>query len=574
MARNLLAKIELLIIIGLACIPLLTHYPYRVNIFLSWEGAYRISKGQLPFRDFGTPLGGMYWMVPALFFKVFGPKMITLIKAQVFLNILAGLAFRSLLGSLSVDKGIRLAAVLLFCLSYSFFNFWPWYNHTVIVYELVGLACLFRYIFGVGANSEAAAASGSRSRAGWLVGAAFFVCLSFLTKQDGGGMAFMLCCALLAFYGLLERKWAPLLIFAAGFFAVLLLLILPFLPHGFGYWFNHGQPPHTARVSAYDITSEFLGSSEWIKFYFFLSLVIVLARWRTLAAFRTDKKALFLLLLTWGILGEAAVFQVTSYTPPDNNIFFHSFAFTCILSLLAPLLPGYFARPGACLAMAVGILLWWSGVWWKYTQRLAARILPHKQETVSPTGENVVNRMTYMNGVNPPDTTEIPMDKWVECGLPAFDKVAMPPPTAAGIHRLLDMPMVKENRELLAGEAHGSGSSPASSPGPSPGKGLQVLNMSELTPLAVEMPYTLERNPELPLWYHLGVGMFNRQAALFEGRIRDHYYDLVLFEYVPNLNNFYPFRVRDSLRVHYRLVDSFMAPRRGETRGDIEVYVK
>ncbi len=573
MARNLLAKMELLIIIGLACIPLLIHYPYRVNIFLSWEGAYRISSGQLPFRDFGTPLGGMYWMVPAMFFKIFGPKMITLIKAQVFLNILAGLAFRSVLGSLSVDKGIRLAAVLLFCLSYSFFNFWPWYNHTVIVYELVGLACLFRYLFGVGTVSgevglavagTGVSGAGSRYRAGWLAGAAFFVCLSFLTKQDGGGMAFMLCCALLACHGLLERKWAPLLIFAAGFFAVLLLLILPFLPHGFGYWFNHGQPPHTARVSAYDITSEFLGSSQWIKFYFFLSLVIVLARWRTLASFRTDKKALFFLLLTWGILGEAAVFQVTSYTPPDNNIFFHSFAFTCILSLLAPLLPGYFGRSRACLVMVVGILLWWSGVWWKYTQRLAASILPHSQETVSPTGENVVNRMTYMNGVNPPDTTEIPMDKWVECGLPAFDKVSMPPPTAAGIHRLLDMPMVKENRELLTREANGS----------SPGKGLQVLNMSELTPLAVEMPYTLERNPALPLWYHLGVGMFNRQAALFEGRIRDHYYDLVLFEYVPNLNNFYPFRVRDSLRVHYRLVDSFMAPRRGETRGDIEVYVK
>ena len=42
--------------------------------------------------------------------------------------------------------------------------------------------------------------------------------------------------------------------------------------------------------------------------------------------------------------------------------------------------------------------------------------------------------------------------------------------------------------------------------------------------------------------------MFNRQADSLETRIRDHYYDLVLFEYLPTLNNFYPFRVRDSLR--------------------------
>jgi hypothetical protein len=98
--------------------------------------------------------------------------------------------------------------------------------------------------------------------------------------------------------------------------------------------------------------------------------------------------------------------------------------------------------------------------------------------------------------------------------------------------------------------------------------------MSELTPLAVEIPYTPERNGGLPLWYHLGVGMFNRQADSLETRIRDHYYDLVLFEYLPTLNNFYPFRVRDSLMLHYQLVDSMMAPRRGlETRGTIEVYV-
>src|ERR1700761_4335954 len=148
MTPKSIARAEVLIIVLLACVPLFIHLPYRVNIFLSWEGAYRMSHGQLPFRDFGAPLGGMYWVIPAIFFKIFGSQMITLIKAQVFINILAGLSFRSILRSLAVDKGIRLASVLLFCLSYSFFNFWPWYNHSVIAYELVALAFLFRY-FGV-----------------------------------------------------------------------------------------------------------------------------------------------------------------------------------------------------------------------------------------------------------------------------------------------------------------------------------------------------------------------------------------------------------------------------------------
>src|SRR4051812_16396144 len=110
MPRKFIPRIEIAIIIVLAIVPLLIHLPYRVNIFLSWEGAYRISEGQLPFRDFGTPLGGMYWMIPALFFKFFGAKLYTLVVAQVFINIFSGLAFRSILVSLSVARWGRPAA--------------------------------------------------------------------------------------------------------------------------------------------------------------------------------------------------------------------------------------------------------------------------------------------------------------------------------------------------------------------------------------------------------------------------------------------------------------------------------
>src|ERR1700743_3117424 len=120
MSPRFIARAEVLLIVFFACVPLFIHLPYRVNIFLSWEGAYRMSRGQLPFRDFGIPLGGMYWVIPAFFFKLFGPKMISLVKAQVAINIIAGLSFRSILRSLQVNEGVRLVSVLIFCLSYSF----------------------------------------------------------------------------------------------------------------------------------------------------------------------------------------------------------------------------------------------------------------------------------------------------------------------------------------------------------------------------------------------------------------------------------------------------------------------
>ena len=561
MTPRFIARTEVLLIVLLACVPLFIHLPYRVNIFLSWEGAYRMSHGQLPFRDFGIPLGGMYWVIPAIFFKILGAQMITLIKAQVFINIISGLSFRSILRSLAVEKGIRLASVLLFCLSYSFFNFWPWYNHSVIVYELVALAFLFRYLRVDVANvSSTNGAEGGRNRFWWLVGAAFFTVCSFLTKQDGGGLALVVACWVLAVDGILHRKWKPLLIYAGSFFVLLGLVILPFVKFGIGYWFNHGQPPHSSRVSVLDILNELMGYSPWIKFYFFLIAVLVVVRWRSWADLRNERAAVLLVALTLGILGEAAVLQVTSYTPPDNNIFFQSFGFACAFSLLAPLLPLRPERPAVLAVLLVGIAIWWSGNWWNYTERVVAKFLPKKETaTVSPTGENVVNKDTYMI---PRDTVkEIPMSDWVECELPVFRKIKMPAPTVAGIHRLLDMDLIRNYR---------AGWKPGEAPGD-----LRVLNMSELTPLAAEVPFKLERNPRLPLWYHLGVGMFNRQADTFETRIRDHYYDLVLFEYIPTLNNFYPFRVRDSLRREYSQVDSFPAPRRGaETQGIIEVFVR
>src|SRR6476620_11574409 len=150
------------------------------------------------------PLGYMDLVVPALFFKIFGTQMITLVKAQVFINIISGLAFRSILKSLGVQPGIRLAGVVLYCISYSFFNFWPWYNHTVIVYEMIGLAFLLRYI--------------AADEKKWILLSlsALFIFFSFFTKQDGGALALVLALALLVYDGFSTRQWRPLLIFGVS----------------------------------------------------------------------------------------------------------------------------------------------------------------------------------------------------------------------------------------------------------------------------------------------------------------------------------------------------------------------
>ena len=98
--------------------------------------------------------------------------------------------------------------------------------------------------------------------------------------------------------------------------------------------------------------------------------------------------------------------------------------------------------------------------------------------------------------------------------------------------------------------------------------------MTELTPLAAEVPFELERGAEYPLWFHKGVGMFDKETDMFCKRIEGKYYDMVLFEYIPYLNNFYPYKVRESLEQNYRKIDSFVAPRKPTPNAWVEVWVK
>ncbi|RYG06231.1 MAG: hypothetical protein EOO02_01285 [Chitinophagaceae bacterium] len=543
MSKKLISIAEVLVIVCLAAVPLFTSFPYRVNIFLSWEGAYRISLGEIPFRDFGTPLGGMYWVIPGMFFKIFGPQMISLIKAQVFINILSGLAFRSILKSFSVNPGISFCSILLFCLSYSFVNFWPWYNHTVIVYELIALAFVLKYIF---------VKEGTKFSYLYLVAGAFFVFASFFTKQDGGGMAFAICAAVLAYHGYLSRKWLPLGVYLASVVAIMGGIMVWLSSYRFGYWFNHGQAPHTARISIKDIADEFFMNSQWIKFYLFVIAVLLVVGYKKgKDLFLSNRDGIFL-LFTIAILGEAAVFQVTSYTPPDNNIFYHAFALSYILFLLERLSAFEFLSKKIVYVGAAGVLLWWSGTYWKYIQRLSDRngdANPAGQIVSNPaTGENVVNKLTYKLTAAPADDAS--SDNWAFSNLYTLKKIYLPKSTVDGIERVKAMDVVKNNKDI------------------------KFLNMSELTTLAADIPYKLEHNENYPLWFHLGVGMFNSEAAMFEDRLKKKEYDIVLFEHIKNLNNFYPFRIRNVLKDQYKLVDSFQAPRRGDTQGLIEVYVK
>ena len=126
------------------------------------------------------------------------------------------------------------------------------------------------------------------------------------------------------------------------------------------------------------------------KFYFFIVILLSVARFKDARSFFADKKETVFLLLTLGILCLAAIFQITSYTPVNSNIFFHSFAFAFIMHYLLQYLPVKINNTWIFLLLCTGIMLWWSQLYWNYMQRIFIKSSKEEGIVQSATGENVV----------------------------------------------------------------------------------------------------------------------------------------------------------------------------------------
>src|SRR5699024_3612902 len=83
-----------------------------------------------------------------------------------------------------------------------------------------------------------------------------------------------------------------------------------------------------------------------------------------------DKKFIIFTLLILGIMAEAAIYQVTSYIPEYNNIFFHSFAFVYIFSFSGLSEKINFRKVFPLIVTGLFILLWWSSRPWQYGHRI------------------------------------------------------------------------------------------------------------------------------------------------------------------------------------------------------------
>jgi hypothetical protein len=500
--------VDLLLVVPFLILPLLLNLPYRVNIFLSWEGAYRLYLGQVPFKDFGLPMGFGYWLVPALFFKLFGPTMVSLVKAQVLINLVSVISLRGLLYNLKLKPFAITLTILIFCLTYVVYNFWPWYNHSVVVFELVALYFVTSY---------------SPEAKNWRnllnVGlAAFFTFISFFTKQDVGAICFFICLFLLGYSAWLDKKFMPVAVYVASFLFTAAIFVLPFLKYDFTYWFNLGQEPHSSRISIGLLLDILFSRSLLEKLYLVLILGGLIIHFQTWKEFFCDRFIFTSSVVAVALILQSLVTRATSPLPTDHMSYFHTFAFAGIAFVLP-----WQKWTKALIAPAFIVLilaLSFSEGYWKYVSGFIT-----KAES---------------------EPSLVSAQPWVSSNLPTLKKITLPQGTVAGIDRLLQLPVTQK-------------------------ADLKVLNMTELTSLAHELKY--KPQTQQPLWYHLNIGIFQKEVDEFVKKVDEEFYDLVLFESVPSLNNFYPYDVRNKLLEKYDRVDSFIAPRKVED-STIEVFVK
>ena len=514
--RQLLV-VELLIAFIFCFLPLLFNNPYRINIFLSWEGAYRMYLGQMPFRDYSLPMGYGYWVIPALFFKIFGPYFYSLIKAQVFINLLSVLAFRGILKTLNVQPVVILLSVIVFCFSYVSFNFWPWYNHIVFVFEIIGVyfilrAILVSYDWKIYLN---------------LGAAAFFIFFSFFTKQDIGGIAFILSLLILGYNAAIDHSLKKFGIFLGFYIFFAIVFILPLLQYDFLYWFNHGQPPHKSRLVVMDFANEILGWAYWEKFFLLMILLFVIDKISKGKQFFIDKHEVLFALISVAVIGQAFIVPVTSPVPDKNEVFFYGFGFAYLfanLSFSSRLSKAYLLIP--CLLL---IVFWWTGIYWRNVQRLIA-----KAPTVVKKNEEEGHHKYRLAKE-----------------YKSMEKLFLAENTLEGIKKIQNLDVVKNT----------------------PKEKLRVLNMSELTSLAYELGYTPIIHQ--PMWFHQTVSIFDKEVKWFCDNVKKQEYDLVIFESVSpkEVINFFPEDVHKCLDENYKFEFSFLAPRHPE-ESYIFVYTK
>ncbi len=446
-------------------------FVYFRDYSITFEGAYRLFLGQVPYRDFGAPVGPASFVIPALFFKLFEPNWTFFLLSQQFQNACLLVLVYALLGRIGTRALIKRIALLAFSVFYLLLLTHPWYNSTGALLLLAGVLC------ALGSSSVSVVA------AGLLAGVAV------LTKQDFGLLTLLIAGFFVAVVSLGSdrEKILPgpdclrdrarllalainLMLFAISAMAVVALFILATDAEQFKYWFNYGQSPHEARsISLRDLLGNSFGTLGWV------TALLALARNN------------FRLLVASIFITAASVSRTTS------GLGFTHYYFVAFMPVIID----------ECLRLKIRfkVLL------------LVVVVYASSRTMIRPV--NDVYHVFESVALHQPEhfffdyrKLSRPMADF-PAELQAFSPHTQAPQQTSDA--ILGLKRIAAEKRAAA-----------------PGTKLKLLNLTELTPIYAELG--AEPPMGLPLWFHTKVSLFPRQIEQLNETLAGQAFDIILLQ--------------------------------------------
>ncbi len=254
-----------------------------------WDAAYRMSEGQVIYKDFYTPTGPVSFFLPYLSFKIFGYSYTALKIAQVVISISILFAYKFLLDAVADNSRIKSVNYWIFLLLFVLPLGFPWYNTTALMFSLWAAVLVVK----------------GQSYLN-VIGAGFLLALSILSKQDYGLMGLVVCLGLVwakefqfrfktIAYNFQRDLWKSLILITASIAPIALYALVS---QDFAQYFNFG--------SQYDGTASRLRNlfGTGTSYVFFTSILIGL--------YVYYKQPTLLVALSILLLVSASVVRATS----------------------------------------------------------------------------------------------------------------------------------------------------------------------------------------------------------------------------------------------------------------------
>lgn len=447
-------------------------FVYFRDYAITFEGAYRISIGQLPFRDFFMPIGPVSLVVPALFFKVFQPDWTIFLLAQQFENSVMLVLLYGLLRKLAVRAVITRVSLFVFAACYLLLLSHPWYNSTGV---LIMFASAYFALFS----------------SGWFaLLSGLMAGLAVLTKQDFGLLTFLISGFLLSIVSLgsdlkvilpsrrflsdkgkLRTLALRLGLYVSSAVAIVSLYIMTCDPVQFKFWFNYGQAPHELRsLKLHDVIGYpfgFLGWSMTILALARNNLKLLVTAIFILAATvsRTTSGLIFTHYYFMGFI-PLLLDECWSTKIRWRTVFLFLLMYSCLRVASSPLRDSYSAIKATVLSQPL-----------HYGFDQSANVLP------------MVNSPTNLKSFSP--------------------RTQMPQETVDLLFNLKDLAAEKRTRR-------------------GDNVPLEVLNLTELTPVYAELDAIPPKG--IPLWFHTKVSLFPGQVNQLNLMLAQNTYDIVLLQ--------------------------------------------